>query len=314
MALRKVSTLLWSDVGEMTDPDERPHIWFSDQLAAYRAQLITDVFGGTLPAEVGTLESVASPIGGLTNLDRCEKIVMTGYAARPRVWWPAANANNQVMIVHQGHTGGYTSYNIDLAIQQYLTAGFTVCGCVMPGGANETTSSTSTDHQNNEPSIADLVGPTIVAVNTLVGGHNAVHMQGLSGGGWTTTLAAALDVRITNSYPTAGSLPLYTTVTHPENGFRDWEQLLPGLTQARYLDLYIMGSCGSGRRQKQILHINDNVGFSFEDFSTGYDYSGIIAANAARLGGDYDLFWADKDTHVFHTDIIAAEILTEVPV
>jgi hypothetical protein len=39
-------------------------------------------------------------------------------------------------------------------------------------------------------------------------------MLGLSGGGWSTTLAAAVDPRIQLSFPTAGSVPpgLFRTV------------------------------------------------------------------------------------------------------
>lgn len=38
-------------------------------------------------------------------------------------------------------------------------------------------------------------------------GYKHVVMMGLSGGGWTTTLAAALDHRISLSTPVAGSIP-----------------------------------------------------------------------------------------------------------
>lgn len=34
-----------------------------------------------------------------------------------------------------------------------------------------------------------------------------IHMAGLSGGGWTTTFASAMDKRIQTSFPIAGSIP-----------------------------------------------------------------------------------------------------------
>ena len=54
-----------------------------------------------------------------------------------------------------------------------------------------------------------FVEPVIRAVNyaTQVLGYKRVVMMGLSGGGWTTTLAAALDPRIALSTPVAGSVP-----------------------------------------------------------------------------------------------------------
>src|SRR6185312_13818026 len=39
--------------------------------------------------------------------------------------------------------------------------------------------------------------------------YSEVDMIGLSGGGWTTTLYAAVDPRIMRSFPVAGSIPLY---------------------------------------------------------------------------------------------------------
>jgi hypothetical protein len=47
------------------------------------------------------------------------------------------------------------------------------------------------------------------ALNVL--GYKKVYMMGLSGGGWTTTLAAAVDPRIETSFPIAGSTPLSIT-------------------------------------------------------------------------------------------------------
>jgi hypothetical protein len=40
-------------------------------------------------------------------------------------------------------------------------------------------------------------------------------MFGLSGGGWSTTIAAALDPRITLSVPVAGSVPKFPTELYP---------------------------------------------------------------------------------------------------
>jgi PhoPQ-activated pathogenicity-related protein len=38
-------------------------------------------------------------------------------------------------------------------------------------------------------------------------GYKHIVMAGLSGGGWTTTISAAIDPRITLSMPIAGSMP-----------------------------------------------------------------------------------------------------------
>ena len=53
-------------------------------------------------------------------------------------------------------------------------------------------------------------------------------MIGLSGGGWTTTLYAAIDPRVRLSFPVAGTLPDYLRLGRPgDKG--DWEQFYPDL-------------------------------------------------------------------------------------
>ena len=59
--------------------------------------------------------------------------------------------------------------------------------------------------------------PTALSLNYLKSRHRsgrfpnyrAFHMTGLSGGGWTTTIYAAIDPRIRSSFPVAGTIPLY---------------------------------------------------------------------------------------------------------
>src|ERR1041385_7687309 len=84
-------------------------------------------------------------------------------------------------------------------------------------------------------------------------------MVGLSGGGWTTTLYAAIDPRIRKSFPVAGSIPLYLYSDHYQT---DAEQSRPELySLAGYPDLYVLGSSGIGRKQVQILNHSDSCCF-----------------------------------------------------
>src|SRR5260370_23664905 len=78
------------------------------------------------------------------------------------------------------------------------------------------------------------------------------NMVGLSGGGWTTTVYAAIDPRIQLSFPVAGTIPLYL---RSGGSIGDTEQVLANFYQiAGYPDLYVLGSYGSGRTQMQILN------------------------------------------------------------
>lgn len=288
--------------GGMTRPDDIIHIRTSADLTYKRAQLVTHIFGGSLPGEVENLFiDVASPvtITGAT----CQKLQLQDWTSAPRVWTPNSH-NGDLMILHQGHTGGYGSYSMTAAIQAYIDAGFKVCGLVMPGGADDVTSGTSGNHNTNTPALSTFIGPIIDSINSLFGeGH--IYMSGLSGGAWSTVLAAAVDTRIERAYPDTGSLPLHLPSS------RDYEQYLPGLAVS-YLDLYILGACGSGRRLKQISHIADDCCFRQADYNQSHPYAERVAEIATSLGGDYDLVWRTKATHEFDTTIISEEILAEL--
>jgi hypothetical protein len=98
-------------------------------------------------------------------------------------------------------------------------------------------------------------------------GYTSIAMMGLSGGGWTTTVYAALDTRITSSVPIAGSEPLYMNIAGDIEGQdaygngNDFYSLLGDPVVTHYKDLYVMGAHGAGRRQTQVLNRNDNEGF-----------------------------------------------------
>jgi hypothetical protein len=96
------------------------------------------------------------------------------------------------------------------------------------------------------------------------------HMTGISGGGWTTTVYAAIDPTIELSFPVAGSIPLYlrcptggaATYSHDAEQFQG-----NGIYHiAGYQDLYILGAAGTNsngfpRHQTQILDREDDCCF-----------------------------------------------------
>jgi hypothetical protein len=106
--------------------------------------------------------------------------------------------------------------------------------------------------------------------------YSQIYMAGLSGGGWTTTLYAALDTRIKTSVPIAGSEPFYMRFPSdaeqedwPDFG-NDFFRFSSGgsLVVTGYKDLYLLGSYGEGRRQIQALNRNDNCCFG-QNYFTG---------------------------------------------
>jgi hypothetical protein len=85
------------------------------------------------------------------------------------------------------------------------------------------------------------------------------HMVGLSGGGWTTTLYAAIDPTIRCSFPVAGTIPLYL---RSGGSVGDREQFEASFYRlAGYPDLYILGAAGDHRKQVQILVRRDDCCF-----------------------------------------------------
>ncbi|MCW5850799.1 MAG: hypothetical protein KIT87_12055, partial [Anaerolineae bacterium] len=112
-----------------------------------------------------------------------------------------------------------------------------------------------------------FLDPTAVSLNYLKTRADAdgfpryqdYNMIGLSGGGWTTTLYAAVDPTIKTSIPVAGTLPLYLRY----DGYNhDLEQTLSSFySRAGYPDLYVLGSYGRGRKQVQVLNRRDNCCF-----------------------------------------------------
>ena len=109
-------------------------------------------------------------------------------------------------------------------------------------------------------------------------------MIGLSGGGWTTTVYAAIDPRIRLSFPIAGTIPLYLRYG-PNIG--DTEQYLPSFYEiAGYPDLYILGAYGHSRKQIQILNRHDSCCF------------GEIQHDATQIGMSFDIAVRDYEAKV----------------
>ena len=101
--------------------------------------------------------------------------------------------------------------------------------------------------------------------------YKDINMVGLSGGGWTTNLLAAIDERIKYSFSVAGSMPLYY---RSGGSMGDIEQFLPELYRdiAGYPELYVLGAFGKGRKQVQILNRNDDCCFGQKQHDPDRNY------------------------------------------
>ena len=140
--------------------------------------------------------------------------------------------------------------------------------------------------------------------------YSSVSMVGISGGGWTTTLAAAVDTRIEKSFPVAGSYPLYLRSNSPRD-WGDYEQNVPQLYKTvNYLELYILGSYGENRKQLQVINQFDPCCFAGTKWQT---YKDIVRALTHELGaGEYDLFLDDSHRAHIISPLAMKRILAEL--
>jgi hypothetical protein len=88
-----------------------------------------------------------------------------------------------------------------------------------------------------------FLGPALASLDYALSkrSYDIIGAVGLSGGGWTTTMLAAIDPRIERSYAVAGSVPTAYRSADPEG---DWEQYAVPFS---YLDLYAMSVATEGK-------------------------------------------------------------------
>jgi len=155
------------------------------------------------------------------------------------------------------------------------------------------------------PTIKFFLQPVILTINyALHAGYDRVVMIGKSGGGWTATLAAALDPRIYLSFPIAGAIPLDMRVHHPggpsdvgdfEQRPRETSDRLWYLNAANYTQLFGLATLDErGARTRasvQVLHEDDPCcfggkipGTSISRHNAFLDHNRALAAELPRSG------------------------------
>jgi hypothetical protein len=90
---------------------------------------------------------------------------------------------------------------------------------------------------------------------------------GISGGGWSSTMIAAIDTRVLKSYSVAGTQPIYmrpsvTNVIIPGDAEQTWVEFYTG---CGYLDLYMLASYN--RHHEQIYNYADDGGFGIAQYA-----------------------------------------------
>src|SRR5262249_13243760 len=265
----------------------------AEDVAKKRQQLINFVFGPTGLA-AGKLPVVekndTSPVRGLRGLARVDTLTIAMEAEQKSYahHFIPKRPNKRLVVLHHGHAPTFddqpgsvdAGYGMQRTIDELLIEVYSVLAVYMPHIVQFRTrlnvndnGSISHDAMFQQIKVKDgsvmkfFLEPVAVCLRYLKSkaaaddfpSYEDFSMVGLSGGGWTTTVYAAIDPTIRLSLPVAGTIPLWLrsggSVGDPEQTLRSFYQI------AGSPDLYVLGSHGTGRKQVQILNRRDDCCF-----------------------------------------------------
>jgi hypothetical protein len=261
-----------------------------------------------LPSAVVT--NVSSPVRHLTHLARVDELrfdLAPGLQGLAYHFVPQ-RPNRELVIVHHGHActldddpaPADVGYGLQRTIHALLREGYGVLGIFMPrqrpgdcGGSHDELFK----RQMTGSPMKFFLEPAALSLNYLktrsradrFPKYRSFHMTGLSGGGWTTTVYAAIDPTIRCSFPIAGTIPLFLRTG---GSVGDREQIDPAFYRlAGYPDLYVLGAYGRGRKQVQILNRRDDCCFGeaqHDAKTAGPSYEAALREYARRVSSTLD--------------------------
>ncbi|MBI4819142.1 MAG: hypothetical protein HY791_22915 [Deltaproteobacteria bacterium] len=262
-------------------------------LGEARAALIAHVWkrrGFPVDVYARKVGAATSPIDGLSNLERIDDLAYEmalapeegegSFVYHAHHFVPSQRVG-RLVLVHQGHDGTLVNYGLDTALRFFIARGFDVVALRMPlfgdnAGPRSSHGAIMSLESETRCGLQFFMEPVLAALNAVLqeGQYEDVSMIGISGGGWTTDLYSALDVRVGLSFSVAGSLPrdLRTGGDAEER-----HELLD------YRDLYVLGG-SEGRRHFQVLNPRDGCCFWGTDYRR---YENVVGSAARALGGDF---------------------------
>lgn len=301
-------TALNIPAGQLLD-DREITIHSLRDVAVKRRELIHFIWGDAgfpkhrLPDVV--LTNIASPVKQLDQLARVDELQMNlapGLQGLAHHFIPR-HPNHELVVLHQGHACTMDDdpsptdrgYGLQRTIAALLREGYGVLGVFMPHmrpgdckGGHEA----MFQIQTAGSPMKFFLESTAIGLNEVKNRsradhfpkYRAFHMAGLSGGGWTTTIYAAIDPTIRCSFPVAGTIPLYLRTRGSVGDREQFDTAFYSL--AGYPDLYILGSQGQGRKQVQILNRRDDCCFGeaqHDPDTTHMTYAESLRAYESRV-------------------------------
>lgn len=324
------------------DSNSEIHVHSAAEADSLRQNVVNYLWNGRgLPTKAATTVSTGSldsfsdvsllNPGNIASVDKWQANMDYGYSTSMYLLHPVNTSNEQrLAIVSHGHVGMSNRFcdGIGTLTDHLLQNGFTVLEMEMPltGWNNQTSFNLPsgtvnlTDHNQmvstlegkNGSSLRFFIEPVMQGINKFIQttpNYTDISMFGISGGGWTTTLASAIDPRIKLSVPVAGSLPLTIRNAYAAAqgyGYNDdAEQTLPAMyiNKATYEDLYVLGGYGTGRKEIQLNNQFDNC--CFYGVSSSTYATNVSNAVAATNAGAWN-FYLDKsvNTHQISSDAV----------
>ena len=134
-----------------------------------------------------------------------------------------------------------------------------------------------------------FIAPVVATVDHFLKANPAsdITLAGFSGGGWTTTVAAAVDPRIRHSVEVAGSQPFADL----SSCAGDYEQCHPALFgRVSMTQIYVLASQGLFREHVQFLNYYDTCCYSHID---GKAYTEVVQQSVSASGGGLFLMFPD---------------------
>ncbi len=333
------------------------------QAEATRERLIHSIWSEGLPKARPTVRNVGIDAPEISALNkaligqvRFFDVNVSGFDwhATVVVVSPTNTARQRLAIVHGGHmpegVAGYLASGLADSANHLLQAGYVVALIQMPLVAWNRDSDAVINNQplkiagrsvpghnelfeKVEPTLKAgamrfFLEPIIQSLNELVvetPRPDQVLMIGLSGGGWTTHLTAAIETRIDVSLPVAGAFPIYAR-SFSRGSMGDAEQIYApifgetdtnsdGITDsatgiASWLEVFALGGISRDgvrpRKQIQVLNLYDSCCFHGEAYKS---YAPSLTEMVKGLPSSHWSVFID-DTHRDH--LISTHVIQKV--
>ena len=354
------SSSVFAELPTNNDPTRQIRFASVEEAAARREKLIRFIWSDGLPdcqptvtknvGEAALKQHLKGVDRSLVKrIDRLELEVL-GIRSLAYLIHPAKSSDTaRLAIVHAGHSrpGDFIKRDYHDSIHLFLRQGFSAVMMHMPqrGWHDDATAELPNGKTPNvgiskghaaivnlpkqDSSVALGAGfrpflePVVACVNhwmRISDGVTDVLMIGLSGGGWTTHMAAAVDERICLSFPVAGSFPLYLR-NNDRGSVGDLEQFFGPLYDeniardgsgggvATWLEIYALGGFGEGRRQVMVTAQHDSCCFRGDPEKTVNTFRDVVADCVKLLGRGQ---WEHKLDTTHRGHMISSWIIREV--